>query len=330
MNRRNFLKLSGLALASSGLSTSLGSVPAASATSFSSISIRWLGAAMMEMDLAGIRFLTDPCLGEGKEAFQMADPNEMFDLAKGPNIKMHERLSSYPGTAHSSHDAVLLSHAHEDHFDQKAQAWLGDNGPLVAPAHDLAELEKKGFSPQTLVHGATREFSTGTAKISVTAVPAIHSQNSQIAEMLGEGNGYWIELIENGQTRTIYWAGDTFLADPNMAFLKQRPAPDLFIPHIGNVGINGALGQLSMNGRQAIEFAEQIGTKHILPVHHSTYALYQEPVSAMIEAHQAIGTSSSLHVIAEGAVLNLLGPQAITSLATMARLSKAQRSTTSQ
>ncbi|WP_260009939.1 hypothetical protein [Leisingera aquaemixtae] len=59
--------------------------------------MRWLGGAMLEIEAAGLRILTDPCLGEGAEAFVMGDPNEMFDLSKGPNVKPHARLTPFPG-----------------------------------------------------------------------------------------------------------------------------------------------------------------------------------------------------------------------------------------
>ena len=120
MNRRNLLKFGAVATASSAFPP----LQATAGILASDISVRWLGGAMMELNIGGVKVLTDPCLGEGKKAFQMGDPNEMFDLSKGPNLKFHERLTVFPGTTASEYDVFLLSHAHEDHFDQKAQAWI--------------------------------------------------------------------------------------------------------------------------------------------------------------------------------------------------------------
>ena len=173
MNRRSFLK-SGVAVAAASL------LPATVRSATAPLSVRWLGGAMMEIEAAGLRILTDPCLGEGEEAFVMGDPNEMFDLAKGPNIKTHARLTPFPGLKHSSPDLVLLSHLHEDHFDQKAQAWLDRSLPLLAPEHDTEHLRQQGYGAQALRHGATRVFNGPSGEVRVTALPAVHSLNPQI------------------------------------------------------------------------------------------------------------------------------------------------------
>ena len=301
MLRREFLTLTGAAAATAAFPLK----SAQARVSGAGISIRWLGATMMEFDIGGIRFLTDPCLGEGDEAFEMGDPNEMFDLAKGPNVKMHRRITPFPGMAFSSYDAVLLSHAHEDHFDQAAQAWLGNQGPVVSPSHDALHLREKGVATEVLPHGSTRTFTNGDTQVRVTATVAIHTMSNQIADIIGQGNGYWIEVEQNGRVQTIYWAGDTFMVDPVLASLPHAMGPDLFIPHIGSVGTTGALGQLSLNGAQALDFSDRIQAARVLPIHHSTYELYLEPVSAMVEAHTATNSGATLEVIGEGASLHL-------------------------
>lgn len=299
MNRRTLLKTTAAAAMATGL------LPATVRGAAPLISVRWLGGAMMEIDAAGLRILTDPCLGEGVAAFVMGDPNEMFDLAKGPNIKSHARLTPFPGLARQTYDLVLLSHAHEDHFDQKAQAWLDRSLPLLAPEHDTAALRDKGFAAQALRHGSTRHFNAPDGEVRVTALPAIHSQNPQVADMLGLGNGYMIEVRRSGRVQRIYWAGDTFLVDPVAQALSQQETPDLFIPHIGAVGGTGALGQLSLDGGQAMEFAAQVGAKAMLPVHHSTYALYQEGPEVLQARHVAEGPQWSLLMPGEGATVTL-------------------------
>ncbi|WP_306256574.1 MBL fold metallo-hydrolase [Pararhizobium sp. IMCC21322] len=301
MYRRDLLKLGGAVAANAVFSP----LQSAAGISASDISVRWLGGAMLELAIGDIRILTDPCLGEGKQAFEMGDPNEMFDLSKGPNIKTHERLTSFPGMVMPEYDVVLLSHAHEDHFDQKAQAWLRGKDSILCAAHDMDSLVKKEFAAQALDHGKQRTFTGGDTEISIMSVPAVHSLNQGISDVLGLGNGYWLKATIQGRTYNIYWGGDTFMVDPVWQAIQHLPTPDLFIPHIGNVGITGALGQLSMNGRQAVEFAARIKAGIVLPIHHSTYALYQEPVSKMIEAHEASGNLSALRVLGEGAAIAL-------------------------
>ncbi|NVO56940.1 MBL fold metallo-hydrolase [Rhodobacteraceae bacterium B1Z28] len=301
MQRRELLKFGTAAAASAALSP----LAAAGGISASDVMVRWLGGATLEFAIGDITILADPCLGDGIEAFEMGDPNEMFDLSAGPNIKMHERLTPFPGMAMSEYDIVLLSHAHEDHFDQKAQAWLGSSGPVLCSAQDVTALRKKGFAAQVLNHGQKRVFRKGDTEVSITSIPAVHSLNTAISGILGLGNGYWLQSTVRNKTSNIYWAGDTFMVDPVWEAVQQLPAPDLFIPHIGAVGVNGALGQLSMSGHQAVEFAKLIKAGLILPAHHSTYALYQEPVSTMIEAYAMSGIPSVLKVLSEGSLLTI-------------------------
>lgn len=42
----------------------------------------------------------------------------------------------------------------------------------------------------------------------ITAIVAHHSRYPQIANTLGSGNGYWIELSNGDRQRTMYWTGD--------------------------------------------------------------------------------------------------------------------------
>ncbi|WP_264212841.1 MBL fold metallo-hydrolase [Leisingera thetidis] len=298
MKRREFLKLGSAGLAA-------GLCPAVARSNETGAQVRWLGGATLEIEAAGLRILADPCLGEGAEAFVMGDPNEMFDMAKGPAIKPHARLTPFPGLAHARYDLVLLSHAHEDHFDQAAQAWLDRRTPLLAPEHDTAALADRGFAAQALSHGGVRRFDGPLGRVTVTAVPAVHSLNPQVSAVLGMGNGYLIEVKAGGQHQRIYWAGDSFDAEPVSAALAGLEAPDLFIPHIGAVGGGGSLGQISMTCAQAAEFAARLAPKAVLPVHHSTYALYREGPEGLRASHAATAPDWQLLLPAEGARIAL-------------------------
>lgn len=301
MIKRDLLKL-GVAGALLG---SIASSRVAAKAIDNDISVRWLGGATMEIKVGGVHVLTDPCFGEGDDAFQMADPNENFDPVMGPNVRSHARLSAFPGLTVQEFEAVILSHAHEDHFDQSAQASLGSDVPLVCPSHDVQELVDKGFNARALTHGESQVFERGNARLEITAIPAIHSLNPGIAEFLGDGNGYYLRAMTPRRTQHIYWAGDTFITEQVFDEVSRHPVPDLFIPHIGAVGKTGTLGQLSLNGEQAVEATKILSAKRTLPIHHSTFSLYQEPVHEMIEAHRTADVAGDLTVLIEGEVLDL-------------------------
>lgn len=100
MNRRKFLGFSG----TTALVSAVGLPVLAHAETQSkssneteiALQIQWLGGATMLIRFDGVTFLTDPAFGVGKQAIVMPNPNEMFDLAKGPNIKPQPRFGVLP------------------------------------------------------------------------------------------------------------------------------------------------------------------------------------------------------------------------------------------
>ena len=200
---------------------------------------------------------------------------------------------------------VLLSHAHKDHFDQKAQDWLDRSLPMVAPEHDAAGLNDKGFATQPLAHGASRQFIAPRGRVTLTAVPAVHSLNPDVSAMLGLGNGYLIDVASNGHTHRIYWGGDSFYAAPVAQALAGQKSADLFIPHIGAVGGAGALGLLTMDGVRAADFADRIAPAAVLPVHHSTYDFYREGPEVLLAEHRRRSPGWQLLLPEEGDTITL-------------------------
>ncbi|WP_422378172.1 MBL fold metallo-hydrolase [Roseibium sp.] len=306
MNRRNFLK-TGSALSLAAPVSLAGAAPAEAAGSDTPprLDITWLGGATLLIRFGGLTLLTDPAFGEGKNAFQMANPNEMFDLAKGPNTIFHERRTSFQGIDLGEVDHLLLSHLHEDHFDQTAEAALPKEMPTLVPAHDLDAMREKGFSDLTRADWhKTHVLETESASISITAVPADHSEDPDISALLGPGNGYWLRFQQGGWSKTVYWTGDTFPTDTVLEAIKPLGSPDILIPHMGGVGSTGSLGQISMGAEHLKKFLAFTQPQKILPIHHSTYALYLEPASVLSKALE--GVTQGLDLVSEGTRVSYL------------------------
>jgi len=263
------------------------------------LKITWLGGPSMLINFDGFKILTDPMLGTGKQAFIMGNPNEMFDLKKGPNITTFSSQINKINLNTKEVDLVLLSHAHEDHFDQKAQKELSLSLPILLPAFDEVKVKKMGFENVTVLKPSElRTYETGTASITITAVPAHHSKNEKIDSILGAGNGYWIAFKKGNWEKTLYWTGDSFLTKEIIHSMNTLGDLDILVPHLGNVGVNGALGQLSMNAKDVLEYSLFSKAKHVLPIHHSTYDLYLEPISAFEKI--SVNKNYKLDILKEG------------------------------
>jgi len=266
------------------------------------IQMRWLGGPSLLITFNDLTLLTDPMLGQGENAFIMADPNEMFDLKKGPNVKTHSRLTKLPKFDLKELDLILLSHAHEDHFDQAAQEKLNRSLPVLLPAQDHKKVQDYGFNNLfSLKPGDERTYPAGKGTLSITAVPADHSENEKLLPLLGHGLGYFIKFKQGNWQRSVYWSGDSMPTKRVMDFVKALGPVDVFIPNMGRVGTTGPLGQFSLGAKEAALMANALGAEKILPIHHSTYNLYLEPISEL--AKQAEQNQLSLDLISEGATL---------------------------
>lgn len=248
------------------------------------LEIEWLGAATMRLTFDGHQLLTDPALGEGAQAFEMLDPNAPAGDAP-PVPVMHRRLTPLPAVPLDGVGHVLVSHLHEDHFDQKAAATLRRNVPVVLPEIDAPRLRELGFvAGRPTDWNQTLRIETAHGSIEITAVPAEHSTNPDVAAKLGRGNGYWMTFRQGDWRRSVYWTGDTFPTAQVIARIQPLGAPDLLIGHVGGVGGNGGMfGQLSMRGSDLRTLADAIHPRAVLPIHHSTHALYLEPVWKVAE-----------------------------------------------
>jgi L-ascorbate metabolism protein UlaG (beta-lactamase superfamily) len=267
------------------------------------INIQWLGGPSMLIEFNGMQIITDPMLGEGDHAFEMADPNEMFDLKKGPAIRFHRRLTALPEIDLASLDLVLLSHAHEDHFDQKAQATLAKSLPFILPIEDVNKVQKAGFTQlNALQEGQTKMYSVGQGQIHITAIPADHTDNKKLEPLLGHGLGYLIKFIEGKQEFTLYWTGDT-LATPSVINAVQALGEiDLLIPNMGRVGTTGPLGKISMGASDVVMLANTLNVKKVFPIHHTSYELYLEPISEL--SRLANNQTWGLDILPEGSRLS--------------------------
>lgn len=252
----------------------------AAAASPSDVRVTWVGGPTMMLRFGPIRILTDPVLGEGSEAFRIYDPN----VGK-PDVAQ-ARLAPLPKVPLDRFDLVLVSHAHEDHLDRTAIAKLGQHAEFLVPPSQLTEVRKRGVSrPSGLALGETRTISRGAYQVAITAVAARHSQDAKFLPILGEVNGYWLEFRHGRYRRTIYWTGDSFA--PAGGVLTTLRNPDLFIPHLGGVGAKGPIGHVSMGSSHALAFAREVRPRAILPIHHSTFSLYREPIEPFVDAAKA-------------------------------------------
>lgn len=200
--------------------------------------VRFLGHATVVLEAAGRRFVTDPFLrdrlGPLRRHGPLPDPQSL-----GPV------------------DAVLVSHAHPDHFDRRSLALLEGDPTVVVPRGLGRAVGAAGLRPTELRTGESVDLGEGWL---ATAVPARHWRWP--AAPAAATIGYLLEHPDRGG---IWFAGDTG-PFAGLATLAGRVTVALvpvasWGPHLGP-------GHLSP--RSAAEAAHAVGAQVAVPIHWGT------------------------------------------------------------
>lgn len=151
-------------------------------------------------------------------------------------------------------DALLISHAHYDHFDPDSVPALlsGGNTKLICAQDVAAECQRLGLSGD--ITYLARGEQAQTDFFTVTGMPCDHGELAPLALGL---------LIEIG-SKKLFYMGDTayrpdYLEDPRLQDLDV-----LLLP------INGAFGNL--NEEQAARVVRKLQPKLAIPCHYWNFA----------------------------------------------------------
>ncbi len=197
--------------------------------------ITWLGHATVLIEVGGVRFLTDPFLRDRLGPLRRHGP--AVDLAAIGRL-----------------DAVLLSHAHPDHFDRPSLRRLTGDPLLIVPTGLGRVVERLGFVARELAAGEQTEV----GGLAITAVRARHGRwpRHPAATTLG--------FLVDGPP-AVYFAGDTSLFGGLRALAGRV---DVALLPIGSWGPHSAPWHLGPRG--AARLAGTIGAGVVVPIHWGT------------------------------------------------------------
>jgi len=259
--------------------------------------LMWAGGPTTRIELGSFRILTDPTLGEGPEAFVMRRHPTTGEL----NVPI-ARLAPLPEVRLDDLDLVIASHLHADHFDATAVERLGSSLPVLAPTANLPLLRDWGFGQVTgLDWGQDVTWHKDGQHLRVAAVPAHHAHDSAASHELGVVNGYLIEHHTADSAFRIYWTGDTVWFDELHDVTGAMPRVDLLLPHLGGVGkAGGPWGLISLDGVEGSRVTTAVNPETVIPIHHSTFDFYAEPIEEYARHLKASGYTGQLVILREG------------------------------
>jgi L-ascorbate metabolism protein UlaG (beta-lactamase superfamily) len=200
--------------------------------------LTWLGHATVLIELDGVRILTDPLLGDRlgplRRSGPTPDPREIGSV-----------------------EAIVVSHAHPDHFHRASiGAVRGD--PLVVVPRGLAG---RAGRTNRRVREMTADDSVTIGGVRITAVPARHGRWP--LHPASRPLGFLVE----GSSR-VYFAGDTAL-HPAMARLAGRV--DVALLPVGRWG--PPRGPARLTPATAVDAATLVGARTVIPIHWGTLFL---------------------------------------------------------
>jgi L-ascorbate metabolism protein UlaG (beta-lactamase superfamily) len=185
----------------------------------------------------------------GHSAFELADGNT--------TVLIDPFLSGNPKASISADDVaattILLTHGHGDHIGDTVAIAKRTGAPAVAIVEIANELGEEGIDVRDPNMGGTVKFDWGWVKL----VPAWHTSTTP----KGTAN-VPAGLLINFQDTIVYHLGDTCVFSDLQLVGKRHPI-DIALMCIG--------GHYTMDRVDAVDAAELVGAKTVIPCHYNTF-----------------------------------------------------------
>lgn len=245
--------------------------PTPAAWSDNAVTVSWVGHATVLINFYGVNILTDPIFAERcgvSLGITTAGPKRF--VAPALTLEELPRL-----------DLVLLSHAHMDHLDLPTINRVARGVPIItakATTDLLANTKAKQITE--LAWDETATLRTERGELQVEAFEVKHWGKRWPREKVQRGyNGY----ILRREGRAILFGGDT-AETPLFRKLRSRGPFDVALMPIGAYQ---PWIHAHCTPEQAVNMANDAGARYVVPIHHQTFQLSEEPMSEPIERAQA-------------------------------------------
>ncbi|HUA06337.1 MAG TPA: metal-dependent hydrolase [Solirubrobacteraceae bacterium] len=181
-----------------------------------------------------------------------------FELAGGDEtVLIDPFLTGNPKAAISADDAaattILLTHGHGDHYGDAVPIAKRTGATVVAITELAGEIGEEGVDVRDPNMGGTVKFDWGWVKI----VPAWHTSTTPKGTVNTPAG-----LLINFRDTIVYHLGDTCVFS-DLALVGKRNPIDIALMCIG--------GHYTMDRVDAVDAAELVGAKTVIPCHYNTF-----------------------------------------------------------
>jgi L-ascorbate metabolism protein UlaG (beta-lactamase superfamily) len=182
-----------------------------------------------------------------------------FELTDGDtSVLIDPFLTGNPKAAASADEVnpqtLLLTHGHQDHFGDIVEIAKRTSAPVVAITEIAGELsDQDGLETFNCNLGGSHAFDWGWVKL----IPAFHTSTTPRGTVSPPAG-----LLISFKDTIVYHVGDTALFSDLQLVGKRHPIDIALVP-IG--------GHFTMDRHDAVDAAELIGAKTVVPCHYNTF-----------------------------------------------------------
>ena len=254
----------------------------------STITAAWIGHATVLINFFGTTIITDPvfaeCVGINLFGFLKIGPKRL--VAPAMTIDELPKI-----------DLILLSHAHFDHLDISSLKKFDENIPVVMAKNTADVLQNLDFKKVKELDWGEKFFVAG---LEIEAHRVKHfgwryPWETDRSRGNMEGRSFSAYLIsKNG--KHIFFGGDTAYQEYFKPIGERNIEIELAIMPIGayNPWIS-----VHANPEQAVQMAQHLNAKNILPIHWHTYTLSSEPIAEPLERLKDASLQSNISIALE-------------------------------
>ncbi len=247
----------------------------------SDLRVNYLGGPTALVEIAGLRFLTDPTFDPAGTEY----PTAAYTLRKtqSPAVAIGDL---------GAIDAVLLSHDHHfDNLDHAGRRLLAD---VPVTYTTVAGAERLGGGARGLAawDSMSHPSPAGDA-VTVTAVPARHGP-------AGGDRGPVLGFVLQGDGRTVYFSGDTVWFD-GVEEVTRRFHPDVALLNLGAAKVAAAgPHHITLTATEGVEIARRWPETAIVPLHFEGWQHFSESRREIEDAFRAAGLEKRVRWLTPG------------------------------
>ncbi len=260
--------------------------------------ITWLGHSTFLVQIGGLNILTDPIFGDASFMFPRVLPVGI-PVGQLPPI-----------------DAVVISHNHRDHMDERSLKIIKTISPharILVPQGDKAWFDRHGYTNVAELswwEDVTLALGDGkTAPVKFTFLPSAHWSQRYVFD---KNKSLWGSWMIEWNNFSIYFAGDTAYAHHFANIGYHFPSIDVALMPVGPCEPHEWMSHTHVNAEQAGQAFLDLNAKQFIPMHWGTFIFgydhFELPITRIqnwwhSNAHQLNG--KKLHICKVGQLIDI-------------------------